>query len=187
MANLTYPEYADGTGFKIPDVRSPKEDKRLKEIQDRQLETAKDFRNNIPQFSEMAYNDYSKGARQNLASNIAKTRASYNSRGLLKSGVRQGAELGERGASAVDLYSKRAEINKGLLGLADSLDANAFNTAGNRAGLGSGLGGVALSGLQTGVDQDISNLQNQSTLYGGIASGLGRLGGQLAYNRRVGT
>lgn len=185
MANKSaFPEYDDELqDWRIPNAIIPGKNKDLANFEQQQLDFAKNFRKNIPSYSDELYNNYAKGSRRDLAQNINKNRAGFNSRGLLRSGMREGSELGLKANNANELYSARDEINKGLLGQADELESGAFNTDGNRAGLGPGLGGSSLAGVQSGVQNQIAGMNAQQSIYGGIGSGVGNFLGTY-YGRK---
>ncbi len=176
-----YPEYGD-SDFKISGAVAPTDDPRLKQIQGTQQAAAKNFRQNIPNYSDTLYNSYAGQAKAGLAKNIQNTRANYNSRGLLRSGMRQGAELGQQANTANDLVNARGQINQGLLSTADQMDTNSFNTSGAIAGMGANLGGSALGGLSNDIQQNNANSQATAGIVGGIGSGIGNgIGTYLGY------
>lgn len=181
-----YPEYnqVDENPFQLPSAKLPGADTDLGNVYQQQRKVAKSYRDSIPQQSDEQYNSYSKGARMELAKSIKDTRADFNRRGLLRSGMRQGTELGKQANSVADLASARAKINAGLLDNADQLDTAAFNTAGNLAGQGAGLGDTATSGLKNWATNDLATAMNNQTMLGGLAQGVGSgLGGYFGSRR----
>lgn len=173
------PEYVYGDSSLIKNSQVPQASTQLYNILDKQIRDAQDFRKNIPAYSDELYGNYASGARKQLAQNISDTKASFNRRGLFNSGARQGAEYGQQSATASDLANQRGQINQGLLSTAQGLENNAFNTAGNIAGQGPGLGAGALNGLATSIQQNQFDTNLQNALGGQISAGVGQLGGAL--------
>lgn len=177
MASVPYlPEYYGGA---VPGVKTPTQDPRYSaDVYEGQRKLAKDFRANLPQYQNTLFNNAAKESRQNLAKSLVDTKKSYNSRGLLRSGMRQGAELGQRGQAAYDLNKRAMEINSGLSDTADMLEDAYTNTGLGTAGVSAGSGG-----LLTGYENSLNNYLNEQNLYqrlyGSIGGGIGSLLGSI--------
>lgn len=175
------PEYEDDS-FNIPSAVGPAANEGLKDILKRQLAQAKEFRANIPNASNRLFEGVNRSAKSELANSIANDRRELNKRGKFFSGQRTGMELGERAKTAGNLASARGKINQGLLDQADALENNAFNTAGNLAGQGPGLGASALSGLASDITRQGKEDEATATALGGLFKGVGSIGGDIYAN-----
>lgn len=124
--------------------------------------------------SDLLYSDYSKQARSGLAKDIKDTRASFNARGLLNSGMRAGAEMGAQANTQADLANFRANTNKSLLdsrmNAANTMENNALNAGYAYAGSSPTLGAGALYGQGQDQANDIYNSRLQQQ---GIADAVG--------------
>lgn len=80
------------------------------------------FRQNLGEMQGDARNDIKAQAGQALDEGIRNTRQGANSRGLLYSGLRQGAEQGMRGRIANAMASQMSQSNRGLANEADAKD-----------------------------------------------------------------
>jgi hypothetical protein len=171
--------------------KAPQRNENLSNIMKAQTEQANAYRKEIPQSvkrdSDMLYGDYQRQARNELANKIKGTRASFNARGLLNSGMRAGSEMMDRGQSESDLAATRMNINKSLLdarmNAANSMEQNALNTGYSYAGSSPSLGAGALYG--SGLDQagDIYNSQLQQEGLNQLGSNVGNLAGTIYANR----
>lgn len=179
------PEYQDDSGsYQNPGVTQVAPNQNLKNILGQQLGQAKSYRSDLSANADRQTGAYANDARRNLAQNLKQVREDYNSRGLLQSGGRQGAEAGARAGTEADIASTGYQIRKGLLNNADTLENNAFNTAGNYAGLGTGMGTAALGGVSQGIQNDIASTQANQALFSGAGQGLGSLAGTIAAGKR---
>lgn len=165
------------SGFNVPGVRYPSStggnQASIKAIMNRQLESARDFRNKQPAYEQSLYNQQESGARSNLAKSIKDTQKDFNRRGLLRSGGRIGAEYQKKAQTAGDLAAARYDINKQVGDQADQLENNAIATGYTYAGANPNLGASALAGNKAALDQALSNMQSQQSVYGNIAKAAG--------------
>ncbi len=182
MAN-GYPEYNNLTNFRVPTAQLPGESGDLKNIQQQQIDFSNNFRKNKGALGAQLLNNYARDARAELANNLTKSKASFNARGLLRSGQKIGADAGLKAATESDIRLAKKDINQGLDDQGNYLDSLAFNTAGVRAGMNPGLGQGILAGLGQDVENDISNMQAQQAIYGGLAQGIGNFAGTY-YGRK---
>ena len=118
-------------------------------------------------------NQYGDSARRGLAHDLAGVRSSANSRGLLYSGLRQGAEQNMRGQAAGQMANYRAQVNNAT---ADKIDGYSNQQAQR---------GVAKYGMDNA--QNISTYQDalgqrgqRQKQAGQIGGALGMAGGMLA-------
>ena len=107
----------------------PPEDPRLKEIRERQINQAKDYRANMANEKDSQAKIAQDETRRNLATRMAGINTEANHRGLLYSGLKQGAQYGAQGDAAADLASKTSKINAGVETRAQSLDSQALTGA----------------------------------------------------------
>lgn len=171
-AGSPFPEY-DDSSFNIPGAIGPAANEGLKEILKRQLGQAKQFRENIPKASDALFDSANRQAKGQLAAGIASNRKEANKRGKFYSGQRQGQELGLKAQTNSELADARGKINRGLLDQADVLENNAFNTAGNLAGQGPGLGASALSGLASDITAQGKSDEATATAVNGLLKATG--------------
>lgn len=83
---------------------------------------AYNFRKGLPEAQIQAQNDIKMQSGEALGEGLKNTRQGANSRGLLYSGLRQGAEQGLRGRVANAMSSNIAQSNRGLANEADAKD-----------------------------------------------------------------
>lgn len=138
-----------------------------------------DMPGKIKSDSDTLYNAYASGARRDLASKIKDTRGNFNSRGLLNSGMRAGAELGQKSQAASDMATKRRDINSSLLDKYtnnyDQMTQNVLNTGYTYAGLTPNLGGSVLDYQRGQLNNNINSNNNNANL----AQGIGNLAGSI--------
>jgi hypothetical protein len=105
-----------------PGARSPEnvtwERFRIKALGQNLNREADDFKNNLDNYAGDQYGLLKKDVEQGLSQGIDQTRKNYSSRGLLYSGLRQGAESKQRGQAASQLAQGRAGINSDLMSMA---------------------------------------------------------------------
>lgn len=161
----------------IPGVQTPTKNPLASQIYNQQLQAANNYASQIPQMSDSIYNPAAATARQGLASTIRSNRNSYNSRGLLNSGGEQGSEAAATATTNQGLQSTRQSINQGLLSNANTLYGNAFSTATGNAQPGPETASTYLSGVQSAIGQQTGQQQLTNSTIGGLASGVGAIGG----------
>lgn len=174
----------DGNGigdWKTPTAIAPDQNPSLKKTLANQIKTAEDYRANIPEQGNKLYSQFEGQERQNLKQNLKNVDTSYNRRGLLRSGMRTGAQFGEQAKSAGNLASARSGINSQLMSNADQLDTNAYNTAGAMSGMGLGLGNAIAGAGQAGLNASNNYNQGQQGFYNNLGQ-TGGLAGAMAYN-----
>ncbi len=177
MAQL--PEYLNND-FKIPTANLPGIDPRYAEsVFKGQQNVANDFRSKLPGLQDTLGNQYEKSARQGLAQNLKQVKAGFNSRGLLKSGGRYGAEAQQNQATNFDVANNRYNINQGLNNTADQLDQNVANTAYGLAGVQPNIGQGLLQGTANDINNSIANNSALNDIFGGAGKGLGYIFSKL--------
>lgn len=111
-------------------------------------------------------------ARTQLAQKLGQVRSSANSRGLLYSGLRQGAEGGARAQSAGALAGKRSEINNAsdeqMTGLTNQAAQQGIQTYGNQ-----------IKNNAQDYQDALARYKQKSGALGALGQGLGALGGAL--------
>lgn len=178
-----FPEY-ELPKFDIPSARLPTENPALVDLMKRQRKHASDFRSKIPEYAKSIYSPYQREAMGSLQDTLRDTKRAYNRRGLLGSGMQTGAEYKAKAATAGDLSQKRMDINRALEGQASQLESYPLGTAYSLAGQNPMLGQASLSGLASGLETDISNMQAQQALWTGGGNALGNLISTMLAARR---
>lgn len=163
------------------------------------------FKDNEPSLTQDLYSNETEKANRKLADTGRNIRAGASQRGLLYSGLREGAEGAARGQSATDLASSKANINEqmmdtryrlGSMAAASGLDVNAqelersqarYNLALRQAGqradvLGGVFGAAGLIGGAALASKMGSNEWNQQPGTNAGSSG-GGAGGSVSQMR----
>ncbi len=162
------------TGPDDPENLVPQIDPRIINIRDQQLKQATDFRNNLGNYKQAQGTAATDNARRSLASDLSGVTASTNKRGLLYSGLRQGAEAGERAKVGAALNQRQYDIGQSADTQANALDAKALQS------------GMSVQGLQQGRENEISNRMQtidqqkqkaRNGLIGGVMQGVGSMFG----------
>lgn len=167
----SYPEYSTRENFYSANPFSaeyPTENKPLKETMNRQFKNAADYRSGIQKEQEAQFRPVEAQGRQQLAQGMRDTSRDFNRRGLMNSGKRIGAQQSQKYGTEAALNNARYNINQGVLGNADALEAGGITTGYNIAGSNPNLGGLAGSMLTNSTNQQIQNQQAQSQLYSSI-------------------
>ena len=99
--------------------------KRL-EYQRKLSKEASDFRDKLPGYKNEAFNIQEDSAKLGLAKDLSDVRKDANSRGLLYSGIRQGAEADTLANFYADQSSERAKINQGAEDIARGMEEKAL-------------------------------------------------------------
>ncbi len=173
------PEYAN-TNYQIPSATYYGTDPRLSgQVYNGQQQLATDFKNNIPKYQDQLQNNYAQQAKQNLAKGLTQNKRDFNSRGLLKSGSRYGADARATQATNADINQGNQTINQNLNNTLDTLEGNYTNSAYSMAGLNPNLGAGLLQGQQNTNSQDAINNQSLQSIFSGGGLGLGYLASQL--------
>lgn len=111
-------------GPKAPSA--PGEDPKLAAIRNAQLEQAQKFRAGLPQEQEKQAADATAEAKRSLVGQMKQIRTGANSRGLLYSGLKTGAEAGAKAESASGLSKQIAMQNRQLEEQAQALESGAI-------------------------------------------------------------
>lgn len=143
------------------------------------IKSAKDYRqnltSNVEKQSDLAFQPIQAQAKRQLAQNIKDTRNDFNRRGLLHSGARASAEVGNQANMVTALNDYRSKLNQALYGnamnTANTLENNAINMDYLKAGIAPQLGNTYTDQYQNILNQDINSANATSGLMGNIASG----------------
>lgn len=165
----------------MPDAPTP--DARLEAITKRQQGLARDFSKAMPAIererSAIIGGDTSRG----LNAEIQGLRGNAQSRGLLYSGIRGGAEMGARRDAALGAVQKRVDMRKGLEDTRANLEGAAVDSGLNLAGQATGSGAINAAGQRALDSQALARQQSTNDMYSqigqGLGSGLGSIGARL--------
>ena len=142
----------------------------LKDLANQQQSMANDYKNNMAGYGQEQYNAVNEAALNNLKQQKQGINRSFNSRGLLNSGLNQGAQMGAENQTASGLGSAMANINQGNLGNYENLQNQALQTQGSAYGLDVQKNMLAYQ--QALAQQQMKQQQMQ-----GIVGGIGSVGG----------
>ena len=177
VEGATLPEYTGGAGNF--NTQTPGISGNAQLLYGLQKRNAQKFRQDIPQTADRMYNAYAAQSRNKLATDIGDVRKSYNSRGLLYSGQRRGAEAGARAASQAGNVDYAYNLNKQLLGDAGNMDMGYANTAMSIAGMAPQLGSGLLSTQDQAIQNQMQNWRNDQNLFNAIIGRYTNAAGQL--------
>ena len=90
--------------------------------QQKAVTNAQDFRANLPNYEQDQQNTATDSAKAKLANTMSGIDSSANSRGLLYSGLKQGAEANAAGGYASDLAATKANINQNAESAAEGME-----------------------------------------------------------------
>jgi hypothetical protein len=163
---------------KAPKAPEAGEDPNVTALRNRLFGESEQFNQDLPGMKERAGNLIQAEGDQALQSGLRGTQQNFNRRGLLYSGMRQGAEQGVRGKVASEISSQRAQSNMDLDKLGTAKAAKAAS--------------VGLQSYQNQVQREADiagiNLQNQVARAQAMQQ-LGQIGGYIAgsmYSRQPG-
>lgn len=135
------------------------------------------FRSSIPTLNQQAGTIQGEEGRQGLARKLTDIKRSASSRGLLYSGIKQGADQEVASSTASDLANKSYSTNKSLENQAQKMENSAIE---------SGMKGLeakqqaAQQSYQMALQRRQAQQQGQAGLLGGVGSLAGAaLGGQM--------
>ena len=154
---------------KAPNAPNPGEDPTTTALRGRLFGEAEDFQKNLPGYQQDASNQIQKEGDMALESGVKGTRENFNRRGLLYSGMRQGAEQDVKGRVASTMASQKAQSNSDLTKLAAAKSEKAAQ--------------VGLQGYQQAVQREaeIEGIKLQSQVARAqVMQQLGQTGGQVA-------
>lgn len=101
-------------------------DPNLVKAQQSMATQAQDFSSNLPGYQQMLYTSADEQGRGNLASGQQQIDKNYGSRGLLYSGLRQGAQAGNAAGVASQLANQRTGINQSSQNTANNMNQGAI-------------------------------------------------------------
>lgn len=139
-------------------------------LRDELTDEAKKFRSNIGNYANEQYSLLQQDADQALKEGIKNTRRNFNSRGLLYSGLRQGAEGDIRSQVASGLSGGRVQINKDLEDSASAKERQA-------ASVGLQSYGAALQSAENLYNAQLQNAILRRKALSSLGAGLGYAAG----------
>ena len=152
-----------------PNAPNPGEDPNVTALRNKLYGEAGDFESHLGDYQKDASNQIEREGSQALESGVKGTRQNFNRRGLLYSGLREGAEQGVRGRVASTMASQKAQSNQELSNLSKSKWEKAAQ--------------VGLQSYQDSVNREAEiasvNLQNQ-VARAQMMQQLGQVGGYMA-------
>lgn len=122
------------------------------------------YRQNLPHYVQDASNLNEEQAANEAYNQDKQINASMNNRGLLFSGLNQGAKQGNRSAIASALMRKRAGLNK-------SAEDTAFGMENDAAGAGLSVANLYQQGANQRYRGDLGSAQQDPGLLGGFIEG----------------
>lgn len=170
----------------IKPAEAPKENPLFRTLYEQRKTARKDYESRVPGLSDELYSNAASQGRRELEGTNRQIRGGYNSRGLLNSGMRVGAEAGATADSKSRLAGQRVEINQGLLSNLEQLESDEFAAASQLASPGANAANPFLSTVKAGLQKDASDAASNAQLIGGIGSGVGSIGGGILANTMYG-
>lgn len=169
MHNLLFPQ-----GIKAP-AAAPQQEDQLAKIRQQQTEQAKSFRAGLPGEQARQNERLQSESRLNLANRLGGVNRNMASRGLMYSGLNQGAQAQERASAAGDLAGNIAQSNAGLENQAQGLENTAVQGGLQQAGLAQGRADLDMA---QALEQRRMQQQAQSGLFGAVGGLLGGMAGR---------
>lgn len=164
-------------GINVPTAVETPRNPLAQQMLNQQLQQGQDFASNLQGMSDSLYGNAAANARNQLRTTKTGIKNDYNARGLLSSGGRASAEEGADSDAASNLASTRSQINQGLLGNLQGIDANTFNSASNLAAPGAQTAGIALQGAQNQLSNQQTQQAQTNNAVGQLAGGAGSISG----------
>lgn len=135
-----------------------------------------DYRSNLGQTKSKAYNYAQEEERQNLAQRLAGAKQGANSRGLLYSGIRQGAEGDAMSDYAQALQQRRGDIEQTYDKKAEDMEQQAINSAGL-------IGDITRGASNANYQSALQARQSGLAAAGSLGGALGQIGGSYLARR----
>lgn len=142
----------------------------LQQVQQKQKslqDSAKQYRDNLGQTQQQMGNMSEESGRRDLAAKMGQIDSASNSRGLLYSGIKQGAQSDASANYANTLANQRAQINQSTNDTANQMD---------NAGISAGFQTQQLGQQQ--ADEDYQRELNRRNFYQGRSEAIGGLLGK---------
>jgi len=149
---------------------TPGEDPRITEQRKKLLGEAKEFRANLPKYTQERYRDVATLGHEALRDTNKLIRRNASRRGMFNSGMRLGQESGARGRLASMLASQRADINREAQDLAGAKEETAANVG--LAGFDSAIQ-RSNNMYQQAMQQEMARRKAMGQLGQGVGYGLG--------------
>jgi len=142
----------------------------LNNIYGQQFGLAKQFRENLPQYTQAVKDQALGDIQRNLAETMSKNKANAASRGMLGSGEYQKKKAEAQMGSAIESASKSSELENQMKDQADLLENQAYMT-------GLGIQAQDMQSQQMIMQQAISNMQAANDMWRSLGSAAGMIGG----------
>ncbi len=156
---------------KPPDAPAPPGmDPRLAAIRDKQIKEATDFRQNLDSEKDATYRGVESASRDQLSGDLSQIGKNYNKRGLLYSGMREGAESGAMANRAAGLAEARSGINRSLEEQADQMEKQALT-----GGMDYWQGAKSIQ--DSAFNEAMGKMASRRAVLGGLGSAGGAIGG----------
>lgn len=138
------------------------------ELQQKQEMRAKEFRQAFPSILDSKLGAARTESRRKIAEGVGNTRASYNQRGLLYSGLRSGAEADVSQDAENDLADTAVKETDALNTQANELDQDAVNTGLTMADVSRNLAGTNSEYRQSLIDSLLNQDKQRQAAIGGL-------------------
>lgn len=145
-------------------------DQRLVDVSREQADQAKQFRSQLPQYTQTKFQREQDVGKKNLGSALQGSRQGFGQRGLLYSGLRSGAEAGARGDMASQLAARRRGLTLEGEQQASGIEEQALQT-------GQGLADIRQQQSAMEGQINAARQQRKAGVLGNIGSSLGSLFG----------
>lgn len=144
----------------------------LKQQREALQSRANSFRQGLPQYKEaLGAQAQDQGTRE-LQGQTSGINRNMNQRGLLYSGLNQGAQAGAGSAYASALAKRRSQINEQSDSIADQMDQRSIDAGFQEQQL-------RAAAAKAAYEQQVQNKQNEDKSRGSLFGALGSLGGSL--------
>lgn len=154
-----------GPGYEAPPI-----DPQILAMQNKAQERAKSFRDNMGNVRKEQEGMAEEQARSGLATKIAGNKAGFAGRGLLYSGLKQGADVDAATDSASNLAQQKVGIGQALESQAQDLENQAM-------GAGMSVAGMQSQALTQKMAFEQAKQQQRGAVLGGLFSAAGQIGG----------
>jgi|SRR6185312_6616931 len=153
--------------------------KRQQDAATRARGAADTFQGNLPTYVGNQVNAASDSAKNQLASDLQKTRASDNSRGMLYSGVRESDEGGTRAQASTQLAGQIQGINQKAQAQGDQLNQQASQAENEVAKSQISNAQFQAQQQQNTYQQALQQQQNQNSFFGSLFGGIAGVAGKV--------
>ena len=137
------------------------------------------FRKDLPQYTGNQIASAQDSAKRNLATDIYNVKAGMNSRGMLYSGLNEGAQAGAKGQESSKLAGNIQDINQKANQQADIKDQLATNAEQSADAQEVDLQRAKAGQSQGNYDNALKQRQNQQQFFSDISGGVGSIIGMF--------